>query len=206
MPAAGNGFRVRVSVYFAVILACILVLDTSGVAVLALLCAAFHEAGHCAALMLFRVPVDEVSFRAFGIGIRLRHNERISYPQEVAVALAGCAANLLLCALTLPLCVFGRLRPQAEVFILMNLLIAAFNALPVAPLDGGRALEALLCRHFSPLAARRAVDAVSVVLDIPLTFLGVMLLVKTGCNFSLLLAAAYLIVSIALKGRLIDIR
>lgn len=206
MKAAGNRFRVRISVYFAVIVACILVMDTSGVAVLALLCAAFHEAGHCAALVLFGVPVDEVSFRAFGIDIRLRHNERISYPQEIAVALAGCVANLLLCGLTLPLCAAGRFRPQAEVFFMMNLLIAAFNALPVAPLDGGRALEALLCRRVSPQAARRTVDAVSVVLAIPLIFLGVMLLVHTGGNFSLLVAALYLVVSIALRGRLIEIR
>lgn len=199
-------FRIRISVYFAVMIACILVLDTSGIAALALLCAAFHEAGHCAALLMLRVPVDEVSFRAFGIDIRLRHNERISYPQEIAVALAGCAANLLLCGLTLPLCASARLRSRAEVFILMNLLLAAFNALPVAPLDGGRALEAFLCQHFPLQTARRSVDVVSVALFVPLAYLGVMLLIRTGGNFSLLLAAAYLIVTVVLRGRLIDIR
>ena len=206
MGARPPVFRVRISVYFAVLVACILVLDTSGAAVLALLCAAFHEAGHFTALLLCRVPVDEVAFRAFGVDIRLRHNERISYRQEIAVALAGCAANLLLCVLTLPLCAVAATRPRAEVFILMNLLIAAFNILPVAPLDGGRALESLLCLRLAPQTARRVVHGVSLVLAVPLVWAGVELLIRTGCNFSLLLAAVYLVVTIVLQGRLMTIR
>ena len=201
-----KGFRIRISVYFAVLLACILVLDPSGVAMLALLCAAFHEAGHCMALFWLGVPVEEVSFRVFGISICLRHNERISYRQEIGIALAGCAANLAVAGAALIIWAAGVFVNQAMTLVVMNLIICLFNALPIGPLDGGRALEAMLCRHMEPLTAQRIVSGVSFFFLLPLILMGFLVVVRTGYNFSLILASVYLLAAVTLKGKLIEIR
>lgn len=85
------------------------------------------------------VPVD------FG---RLRNPKR----DMAWVALAGPIANLLMAALWLlfaALLVFFGVneafpRRMAEAGILTNLLIMAFNLLPIPPLDGGRVLTSML--------------------------------------------------------------
>jgi len=85
------------------------------------------------------VPVD------FG---RLRNPKR----DMAWVALAGPIANLIMAALWLlfaALLVFFGVsetfpRRMAEAGILTNLLIMAFNLLPIPPLDGGRVLTSML--------------------------------------------------------------
>ena len=71
-------------------------------------------------------------------------------PRRVAmgfVAAAGPAANLLmlLCwAIVLRFSPSGALGAMAEAGVIANLVIMAFNLLPILPLDGGRILVALL--------------------------------------------------------------
>lgn len=197
-------FRVNISVYFAVIMACIVVLDHTGLAVLALLCAALHEAGHFIAIWLIRADIEEVSFKTFGVNIRLSHGTKISYTQEFAISTAGCISNLIFGILFFAFYKAGILTNQMQALAYMNFILCAFNLLPIGPLDGGRALEDLLCGHMHYTTAHTIVNGISAVFLIPLTFLGVFLLAKTGYNFSLLLAAVYLAASIILKGKLLD--
>lgn len=199
-----KGCRVNISVYFAVLIACILVLDQTGLAALALLCAGLHEAGHFIAMWWLKAPVEEVSFKAFGLNIKLAGNTRLSYRQEIAVSLSGCASNLLFCLLAFVFYRAGILKDQMQALYIMNICLCVFNLLPIGPLDGGRALEAALCSHIQPAAARNIVNAVSAVFIVPLTFLGVYILAMTGYNFSLLLAAVYLAACLVLKGRLLE--
>ena len=199
-----KGCRINISVYFAVIIACIVVLDRTGLAALALLCAALHEAGHFTALRILKSQIEEISFKTFGINIRLSQKTRLSYRKEIFVALSGCASNLLFFTVSFicfKLQIFG---VHAMVFCVMNLLLCVFNLLPIGPLDGGRALESVLCGHMQYGKAKDTVDLVSVLFIVPLSFLGVYLLKATGYNFSLILAALYLAGSMILKGKLLD--
>ena len=200
-----KGCRVNISVYFAVIMACILVLDQTGLAGLALFCAAFHETGHFVALRIFKVPIEEISFKTFGVSIKLSKNSRLSYRQEIVTALAGCASNLLFCLFAYIVFKHGVFVFQMQALAFMNLCLCVFNLLPIGPLDGGRALEAALCAKMQPNTARLAVSVVSVIFIVPLTFFGVYILTVSGYNFSLLLAAVYLAVCLVIKGRMLEI-
>lgn len=202
-PSMGVFFikgRVSISVYFAVFVACMLVLDRSGLAGLALLCALIHELGHILAARLFGVPVERVSLRLFGVDMVFRSGTVLSYGQEVALALAGSAANFLTCVPAFILYAEGIFPGQTGAVFVFSLVLGCFSLLPIGSLDGGRALEAALCRHLSVASAQRTVDIISAVLIVPLAAAGIYLVMLTGYNISLIAAAVYLGAALVIKS------
>lgn len=189
--------RVKFSVYFLVLLTCMLAMDTTGLTALALFCAAFHEAGHGVVLCVFRTRVTSISFHAFGVDIQADPQSRLSYGQEALLALAGILANLLLCGVMVVFWHFGIWQVQA-VFS-MSLFLALFNALPVGSLDGGRALEAWICGRRPPQAAEKILRVSSALVLAPMGILGFWLLLHVR-NITLLAAVVYLLVSLIWHG------
>lgn len=92
--------------------------------------AAAHEAGHLLTLRL--LGADILSVRLGFLDAKIGTNT-LGYREEALCALAGPAASLLFCLL---------FRKPAPTFAAISLLLGLFNALPIFPLDGGRALRA----------------------------------------------------------------
>lgn len=99
----------------------------------ALLAAACHELGHCAALRAFGVRVR--ALRLSALGAELAPAQALPYALELPVALAGPCISLLCAALAAR---WGRF-----LFAGLSLALGVFNLLPILPLDGGRAVECL---------------------------------------------------------------
>lgn len=153
--------------------------------------AAVHELGHCLALRLLGVPIGGLRIGVFGAELAA-DRRGLSYPGELAAVLAGPGANLL-CAVSLTL--LGGTR--WAVFTGANLVLCAFNMLPVRPLDGGRSLYLLAAWGAGPAAGERAVrwagEAASLLLAASLVFV----MARTGGSLWLLPPAAGLLLAAA---------
>lgn len=114
--------------------------------------AALHEAGHLLALFICGAPVRRLKIGALGAVMDVE-SRQLSYGRESLAVLAGPLTNLLCAGLLLaPAQRFETLYA----FVGANLVLGAFNLLPIRPLDGGRMLELLVCWRFGPSAGDAA--------------------------------------------------
>jgi Zn-dependent protease len=119
-------------------------------------CIALHEYGHALAARRFGIRTLGVTLLPIG-GVAMLERTPTRPLQELAVALAGPAVNLVLApafvglAFALGLTVDDagmRVRGPADFVLLLgiiNVVLLVFNLIPAFPMDGGRALRAVLC-------------------------------------------------------------
>jgi stage IV sporulation protein FB len=164
----------------------------AGIIFAAVFAAVVHEAGHLTALKLLGRKITELKLELCGLSMRCE--EPMSYLDEIITAAAGPLASLLL-AMTASLT--GRLFEWQDAYVIsgVSFLFCIFNALPVIPLDGGRIIMAAAALTLGIEKAERLVCIMSCVVIFVLLIAGTILLLTTKSNFSLLLAAVWLLIS-----------
>lgn len=156
-----------------------------------------HECGHLAAMLWFDCKPQEIRFAAFGMEIRRAAGIRMSYRQEMLVLLAGPAINLILAVIfTLGGVFFQAGLPDTAV---VNLILGAFNLLPVSGTDGGQALYCALARHLSERGTHWLCSGISFVFLCCLYTLVFFLTLRGRFPFSLLGVLVYLTVMTLLR-------
>lgn len=135
-------------------------LVTAAMAVLAV-SVILHELGHALAARRFGIRTAFITLYPWG-GVAAIERMPEEPDQELVIALAGPAVNLVLAA------GFGLLAalvgsPVVGVFATLNLGMAVFNLLPAYPMDGGRVLRALLARRMGFVPASRMAHRVGTV-------------------------------------------
>jgi len=117
-------------------------------------CVILHELGHCLVALRYGIPVSEITL--YPIGGIANIEKRPTPPQELWIALAGPAVNLLIAGLLFLVVPISLLRSVGLTFnvatlqgfgvglLAANLSLAAFNMVPAFPMDGGRVLRSLL--------------------------------------------------------------
>ena len=152
-----------------------------------LLAAVLHELGHYWMLRRLRARVTAIHITALGAEMQVQGN--LSYGSELLAAAAGPAVNLLLALL---LGLGGRLWEVLYLFSGAQLVLGAFNLLPIQPLDGGSILWNFAAWLTEPYTADRVAGAVGFGMAALLTLAAVAALWLGGSPFLLLAAAGLL--------------
>ena len=139
--------KIKITPGFFLLLGGSLLLGAGEVLPLVALAALLHEIGHLLPLSLFGVHVEEIYFTAFGVEIQA-DTRYLPYWKDIICTLAGPLANIL-SAFVLSRMVGDYLFAGA------NLLQGCFNLLPLAELDGARALHLFLSWLIDPVRADR---------------------------------------------------
>jgi len=190
--------RTEITPGFFLMIAALLIFDTENVLLYGLLAALLHEAAHAGMVKLFGGRIAKIRLSVNGAEIVLANTFGMSYLSEAFIYLSGPAMNILT---AFAVSWAGNVISSPELFAFagLNLTLGLFNLLPVSMLDGGNALRSL-CLHFSgrvPLA----LHIVSIATVCLLSAASILLIHVYGINISLILVAAYLMISGLIEHR-----
>ena len=160
----------------------VLILDRENRVICCVLAAALHELGHLLMMRCFHIRLQSVSVRFFDVLIKA--DSPAGSRDDLLITLGGPAANLLFAALSIPI---------SRNLFYANLALGCFNLLPVMSLDGGHLLYLLLSRRFLPKTCTVIIKVISFLLLLPLLTAGLVILLRSGYNYSLLAVSLYLL-------------
>ena len=135
-------------------------------------CIVLHELGHALMARFFGIGTESITLYPIG-GVARLHRMGDRPHEEICIALAGPAVNLVIAGLLTPFVLltlalggshgqalsFSAMGPTAMVgqFVSLlwaaNLVLLGFNLLPGFPMDGGRVLRGVLSLFMRPLRA-----------------------------------------------------
>ena len=116
--------------------------DAPYVAILTIIAALVHEAGHLAAIRIF--SGKNARLRAHASGFRINQGKATSYLAEAAVVLSGPCVNILIYLLSLLFA--NALDGYVKILGYINLATGVSNLLPIEGYDGYRAICVLLTK------------------------------------------------------------
>ncbi len=136
---------------------------TVGFVSLLFMCVLLHEFGHILAARRYGVHTPDVILLPIG-GVARMAGMPKTPGQEIVVALAGPAVNVVIAAALL--LVLGGLPSLADIMaptvtglagrlLYANVFLVLFNLIPAFPMDGGRVLRALLSLWRGPVSGTR---------------------------------------------------
>ncbi|MDD2362441.1 MAG: site-2 protease family protein [Oscillospiraceae bacterium] len=189
-----SGIEYRLSLLFPAVLVVLLTLDKTGVAAWCVAASVMHEFGHFGAIFALGSRPSGVNIGVFGVTVYQSSKRMTSHYNNMLIALAGPAVNLFSFAILFA--ISGWTAP-----VIVHLVMAVFNLLPIEALDGGQALFYALAGRLGEEKAERIIYYVSVFFLIPLATTGFFLLINSGYNYTLLAISVYLGLLIIFKRR-----
>lgn len=179
-----------------------ILLDTSHYIEICMLSALLHELGHLSAMLICKSKPTCIEVGLFAINILDTNRCKRKFMQEIFIIYAGIIVNILTFIL------FYLVYKSTNLEILLkismsSLVIGAFNLLPVATLDGGQGLCLILLQKLTYHQTEIIINILTILMLIPFTVCGIILLLNSKNNFSLLTISIYLIVSLIVRKELI---
>ncbi len=187
------GVTVKVTWQFLALLTFMLSLNAGNV-LYALFFSLLHEFGHLLVLCAVSNKPKSVTFELSGINICRNTETRVSLKQEILVSLGGPIINLILFAI-FSLLFMQTTKTEMLNIASVNLILGVFNLLPIKSLDGGKILYYFLSSVFSYKVAKFVLTITSVAFIFLMLFYGVYVLYITKYNFTMLIIALLLSLS-----------
>lgn len=190
------GTRIYVSFLFSATLSLMLATDRTGLMIPTLFAVLIHETGHlfsmwasdCAPKEIRLIPASVQIVEKYGTPLKKQWGIIICGPLANIAVSAAIFINFYLTGSDISLR-----------FALLNLVMAAFNLLPVSGLDGGRLLELFISAKKDIYTAARTVNIITIVLAILLCVVGVTLVIRGNVNLSVFILALYLFMCAIIK-------
>ncbi len=183
------GTQIYISFLFCATLCFMLAIDRTGLVIPTLFAVLIHETGHL--LAMWAADCQPHAIRLIPTSVQIIRGFSPKKCGEAAIAVCGPVANLA---------VFGTLfinykifdASQSLVFAILNLVIAAFNMLPVSGLDGGTLLTLALAHFTDIYKAESIVRIITAGFAFFAFLLGVYLWLSGAVNISVFIVAVYL--------------
>ena len=160
------------------------------------LTALMHECGHIFCAERLGFECKKVSLMPYGAAA-VCDIEGISPSDEIKLALAGPAVNLLMCVIIAGLWwFFPQTYAYTDLLFYANSAMLIMNLLPAYPLDGGRVARCILIKFLKPKVAEISIRIVNLAVVGGL----VALYFTVAHNLSVLFVAAFLLCSAITKS------
>ena len=195
MKLRTKNLTVEISFPLAAAITAVLIIDKSLSSAICLISVVIHEGGHLFALYKCKAFPKKITLTLFDIAISDARKPLRNIKDELTVVMSGITANLT----AVIICIGLKMEFDNEYldyFLYSNMTLAVFNGLPVYTLDGGQALNIILCRITTFHRAEIILNTISFIVLVPMFIAGILVLFESKYNFSLLLISIYLAVLI----------
>ena len=157
----------------------------------ALIAAAVHEAGHLIAIKVLGVKKEKITVSACGMNI-IYDGRYTPYFCDIIIAASGPVLNFILAGACAAIYKETGSTYVSEVMI-FSAALAVFNLLPVKYFDGGKILYSVIAIILGPFPAERFISITGKLTALGILALGIFLFFESRYNFTLLLAAIWLL-------------
>lgn len=190
------GTKIQITFLFMAFLTLLIATDKSGLIIPFVIATLLHEAAHL--LGMWIVDSNPRSVRLIPACVEITRGVGTKYSHEIFVSLCGPLINLILFFVFYTDYCFTHSGWVID-FAIINLILGLFNLLPAVGLDGGDILKNLVSKRFSDGTAIIALRTSTLIISAILLIIGVFLLKNSNGNFSLIIMALYLIISVLIK-------
>ena len=157
-----------------------------------------HESGHLLAMKKYGYFPERIKISLFEIAVSDRLRRKRRDRENFFIIFFGPFANFVCVP---PLYLLYLIGVKAVLpFAAANLSVGLFNCLPALSLDGGQILYLMMCRKYSQQLAERIVNTATFISVFPLAATGIIMLLKSEKNFSLLFLSGYLAASLICRS------
>ena len=190
------GTEIYISFLFAATVAFMLATDRTGLVIPTLFAVFVHEAGHLFAMWTADCAPRKI--RLIPASVQIVRSFSAKPVAEFAILICGPAANLAVFA-ALYVNYLSFKHDWALVSALINLIIFAFNMLPVKGLDGGTVVYMLLSGRIGKEKAQKVLRIMTAVTATFALAVGIYTAVNGRINLSVFIVALYLFVVSIMK-------
>ena len=165
-----------------------------------------HELGHLIMGLILGFKPEKIEMTPFGFFLEFnpttKKNDKQILKTNILVAAAGPLTNLIIifAILFFNISFIGR-----DLLVYANLLIFAFNLIPIYPLDGGRILKCILDRFYNDIRVENLINKISNFYIIVLTMIGSIAIYYLK-NISILIIIGYLWYLVIKENKKISIK